>query len=85
MKVLESKVFQEHLLAGVPELSLSILKLLSSGDSMGISDLVKALKTPRSTIRFHLRRLIDEGRIFSSGKARAVRYQITDAPSWNFE
>lgn len=85
MKVLESKVFQEHLLAGVPELSLSILKLLSSGDSMGISDLEKALKTPRSTIRFHLRRLIDEGRIFSSGKARAVRYQITDAPSWNFE
>ena len=83
MKVLESKVFQEHLLAGVPELSLS--KLLSSGDSMGISDLEKALKTPRSTIRFHLRRLIDEGRIFSSGKARAVRYQITDAPSWNFE
>lgn len=79
------KVFQEHLLAGVPELSLSILKLLSSGDSMGISDLEKALKTPRSTIRFHLRRLIDEGRIFSSGKARAVRYQITDAPSWNFE
>lgn len=52
---------------------------------MGISDLEKALKTPRSTIRFHLRRLIDEGRIFSSGKARAVRYQITDAPSWNFE
>lgn len=44
MKVLESKVFQEHLLAGVPELSLSILKLLSSGDSMGISDLEKALK-----------------------------------------
>lgn len=85
MKVLESKVFQKHLLSGVPELSRSILKLLSSGDSMGISDLEKALKTPRSTIRFHLRRLIDEGRIISSGKARAVRYQITDAPSWNFE
>lgn len=85
MKVLESKVFQEHLLAGVPELSLSILKLLSGGHPMGIGDLEKSLKAPRSTIRFHLRRLIDEGRIISSGKARAVRYQIKDAPSWNFE
>lgn len=73
MKVLESKVFQEHLLAGVPELSLSILKLLSSGDSMGISDLEKALKTPRSTIRFHLRRLIDEGTHHGRETARIVR------------
>lgn len=85
MKVLESKVFLEHLLSGVPELSQSILKLLSSGDLMGISDLEKTLEAPRSTIRFHLRHLIDEGRIISFGKARAVRYQITDAPSWNFD
>lgn len=85
MKVLESKVLQEHLLSGIPELSRSILKLLSSGDPMGIGDLEKTLGAPRSTIRFHLRRLIGEGRIISSGHARAVRYQIKDAPSWNFE
>ena len=76
MKVLESKVSQEHLLAGVPELSLSILKLLENGAPVGIAELEKALKVPRSTIRFHLKRLLEDERIVSFGKASAVKYQI---------
>lgn len=85
MKVLESKVSQEHLLAGVTELSLSILKLLENGACVGIADLENALKVPRSTIRSHLRRLIDEKRIVSFGKARALKYQIKDAASSNLK
>ena len=79
MKVLESKVSQEHLLAGVPELSLSILKLLESGAPVGIAELEKALKVPRSTIRFHLKRLLEDKRIVSFGRASAVKYQIRNA------
>lgn len=85
MKVLESKVFQEHLLAGVPELSLSILKLLENGAPVGIAELEKALKVPRSTIRFHLKRLLEDERIVSFGKASAVKYQIKKTSDFNFE
>lgn len=85
MKVLESKVSQEHLLAGVPELSLSILKLLENGAPVGIAELEKALKVPRSTIRFHLKRLLEDERIVSFGKASAVKYQIKKTSDFNFE
>ncbi len=81
MKVLESKISKEHLLAGVPELSLSILKVLENGLPVGISELEKLLKVPRTTIRSHLRRLIEEKRIITFGKASAVKYQIKDATS----
>ena len=81
MKVLESKISKEHLLAGVPELSLSILKVLENGLPVGISELEKLLKVPRTTIRSHLRRLIEEKRIITFGKASAVKYQIKDAAS----
>lgn len=85
MKVLESKVSQEHLLAGVPELSRSILKLLENGAPVGIAELEKALKVPRSTIRFHLKRLLKDKRIISFGKASAVKYQIKKASDLNFK
>lgn len=39
----------------------------------------KALKVPRSTIRFHFERLLEDKRIVSLGKASAVKYQIKKA------
>ena len=83
MKVLESKVSQEHLLAGVQNFAFYLEVAGERGDLVGIAELEKALKVPRSTIRFHLKRLLEDERIVSFGKASAVKYQIKKTSDFN--
>lgn len=80
-ETLKSRISQEYLAIEVPELSFNILKLLKDGHPIGISELEKALEAPRSTIRFHLRRLINDKRVMSFGQTRAVQYMLSEKGS----
>ena len=81
VKTLKSRISLEYLAIEVPELSFNILKLLKDGHPIGISELEKSLGAPRSTIRFHLRRLISDKSVISLGQARAVQYMLGEKGS----
>lgn len=78
VETLKPRISMEYLAIEVPELSFKILKLLKNDHPIGISELEKALTVPRSTIRFHLRRLINDKRVISFGQARAVQYMLSE-------
>ena len=66
-------------------LNESLASVRRAISKLGGDELEKALKVPRSTIRFHLKRLLEDERIVSFGKASAVKYQIKKTSDFNFE
>jgi len=50
-------------------------QLLDSGASFSSSDFARAAGVSRQAVHRHLRRLVNDGSLIVSGKARAVRYQ----------
>ena len=73
---LEAKVEHEKLmLSTLPELSLSILKLALSQGQITINDVVTASQANRNTVKVHLRKLVEMGRLTKHGVGRGVWYQ----------
>ena len=76
MTRLEAKVEHEKLmLSTLPELSLLILNLARDQGQIAINDVVTASKANRNTVKVHLRKLVEMGRLTKHGAGRGVWYQ----------
>lgn len=72
-KVLEGKLELERKLDTLPELSQAILKLIRMRRKATVRDIVTVTEANRNTVKAHLKRLVEDGRIeFWSGKRRVV-------------
>ena len=73
---LNAKVEHEKLmLSPLPELSLLILNLARGQGQITINDAVTASLANRNTVKVHLRKLVEMGRLTKHGVGRAVWYQ----------
>ena len=73
---LEAKVEHEKLmLSTLPELSLLILNLARDQGQIAINDVVTASQANRNTVKVHLRKLVEMGRLTKHGAGRGVWYQ----------
>ena len=61
---------------GLPEISAKILTLLKEQDRVSISHVVKHTGANRNTIKTHLKKLVDSGRIQKRGQGRGVWYTL---------
>lgn len=78
VKRLEAKVEREKLvLAKLPELSVRLLELARERGRLTVLDAVTLTGANRSTIKQHLRRLVDAGHLTQNGAGRGVWYAIT--------
>ena len=74
---LERKLEQERLLLGdLPELSIKILELCRSRGRVSVSEIEKATKASRGTIKDHLAALVKAGHLALHGAGRGAYYVL---------
>ena len=71
---LAQKVEVEHRLDDLPPLAASLLQLARDRGRFTLRDAVTATSGNRNTIKVHLRRLVQEGRLRQAGRGRGTWY-----------
>jgi len=76
-KRLERKLEKERLILGdLPELSVQILELVREHGRVTVSDVVKATKVSRNTIKYHVSALVEDGHLALQGAGRGTFYTL---------
>lgn len=74
---LERKLEKERMILGeLPELSVQILELAREHGRVTVSDVVKATKASRNTIKYHVSALVDDGHLALQGAGRGTYYTL---------
>ena len=60
----------------LPTLAIQILRLLAEHERLSIADIVTHTGANQNTLKVHLRKLVEAGRIERHGKARATWYRL---------
>ncbi len=73
---LQKKVERERIIGELPPLSQQIVQLAREHGRVTISDAVKISGANRNTIKFHLKKLVETGRLSQHGTGRGTWYAL---------
>jgi Fic family protein len=80
----EQRLGGAHRQEPLPALSAALIRVAASGEGLSIKRAVQATGANRNTVKVHVRRLVQTGRLVQRGRGRATWYVLPEGSDYGF-